>query len=108
MNFEPGTGYEYNNFGYLLLANIIEKVSGQSYADFMEQAVFNPIGMKNSASATFNNVSEKANPYFGLGMDEFEKFETPYHASWLMGAADVNSTTADLYKFMQALNKGNL
>lgn len=108
LNFETGTAYEYNNFGYILLANIIEKVSGQSYANFLEQAVFKPTGMKNTASATFNNVSEMAYPYFGLGMEAFEKFETPFHSSWLMGAADMSSTTADLYKFMQALDKGTL
>lgn len=108
LNFEPGTAYEYNNFGHLLLAHIIEKVSGQSYANFMEQAVFKPAGMKNTASATFNKVSEMAYPYLGLGMKAFEKFVTPFHTSWLMGAADVNSTTSDLYKFMQALDKGTL
>ncbi|MEQ9375541.1 MAG: serine hydrolase domain-containing protein [Imperialibacter sp.] len=108
LNFEPGTAYEYNNFGYLLLANIIEKVSGTSYADFMEQAVFKPAGMKNTAATTFKNVGQMAYPYFGLGMETFERFTTPFHTSWLMGAADVTSTTIDLYKFMQALDNGTL
>ena len=40
--FVPGTGQEYSNFGYLLLSMIIEKVSGMSYADFMQQNVFAP------------------------------------------------------------------
>ena len=108
LNFEPGTAHEYNNFGYVLLANIIEKVSGQSYANFMAQAVFKPTGMKNTASATFKNASKVAYPYFGLGMEKFTKYTTPFHTSWLMGAADVTSTTTDLYKFMQALDKGTL
>ncbi|MEZ4944022.1 MAG: serine hydrolase domain-containing protein [Cyclobacteriaceae bacterium] len=108
LNFEPGTAYEYNNFGCVLLAHIIEKVSGQTYANFMEQAVFKPTGMDNTASSLFKDVSEMAHPYFGLGMDKLEKFTTPYHTSWLMGAADVTSTTGDLYKFMQALDKGTL
>ncbi|CAD5254184.1 MULTISPECIES: serine hydrolase [unclassified Imperialibacter] len=108
LNFEPGTAYEYNNFGYVLLANIIEKVSGYSYPDFMEQAVFKPAGMKNTAAAASKNVGQIAYPYFGLGMETFEKFTTPFHTSWLMGAADVTSTTTDLYKFMQALDHGTL
>lgn len=108
LNFEPGTAYEYNNFGYVLLAAIIEKVSGQSYADFMAQAVFKPTGMKNTSSAIFKNVSEIAYPYFGLGMETLKKFTTPFHFSWLMGAADVTSTTTDLFRFMQALDKGTL
>ncbi len=40
--FEPGSDQEYSNFGYLLLSLIIEKVSGMSYADFMQQEVFAP------------------------------------------------------------------
>jgi len=108
LKFEPGTGYDYNNFGYLLLAHIIEKVSVQSYANFMEQAVFKPAGMKNTSIAFFNSLNQKAQPYLGLGMTEFKKFNSPFHPSWLMGAADMNSTTVDLFKFMQALDNGIL
>lgn len=108
LKFEPGTAYDYNNFGYLLLANIIEKVSEQSYAKFMEQAVFKPAGMQNTSIAFFNSLNQKAQPYLGLGMTEFKKFNSPFHPSWLMGAADMNSTTVDLFKFMQALDNGVL
>ncbi len=108
LKFEPGTGYDYNNFGYLLLANIIEKVIGQSYANFMEQTVFKPAGMKNTSIAFFNSLNQKAQPYFGLGMDKFKKLNASFHPSWLQGAADMNSTTVDLFKFMQALDNGTL
>lgn len=108
LKFEPGTGYEYNNFGYLLLAHIIEKVSGQSYASYMEEAIFKPANMKNTAVAAFNPNHQKAQPYLGLGMNEFQNFNSPFHPSWLQGAADINSTTYDLYKFMKALEKGTL
>ena len=56
LKFKPGTGYDYNNFGYLLLANIIEMASGQPYANYMEQAVFKPANMKNTASASFTDI----------------------------------------------------
>ncbi len=108
LKFEPGTGYDYNNFGYLLLANIIEKVSGESYTDFMEQAVFKPAGMKNTAVASFKPLNKKAQPYLGLGMNEFKKINSSFHPSWLKGAADINSTTVDLFKFMQAFDNGTL
>jgi CubicO group peptidase (beta-lactamase class C family) len=108
LKFEPGAGYDYNNFGYLLLAHIIEKISGQSYADYMEQAVFKTADMKNTAVASFTPLNQKAQPYLDLGMDTLKKINSPYHPSWLMGAADVNSTTVDLFKFMQALDNGTL
>jgi CubicO group peptidase (beta-lactamase class C family) len=44
----PGEQYAYSNFGYDLLAHIIEQVSGQSYAAFLEQAIFTPLNMRNS------------------------------------------------------------
>ncbi len=108
LKFEPGKGYEYNNFGFLLLARIIEKVSGQSYKDYIEQTIFRPAGMKNSASAIFKELNQKANPYTGLGMGEFKLVKSPIHASWILGAGDINSTTDDLYKFMKALENGTL
>ena len=106
LNFEPGTSYDYNNFGYLLLANIIEKASGLSYANYMEQAVFKPANMKNTASASFTDIHQRTFPYLGLGMNELKKVDAPLHTSWLMGAAEINSTTVDLYNFLQALDKG--
>jgi len=108
LKFEPGTAYDYNNFGYLLLANIIEKISGQSYADFMEQAVFKPSDLKNTAIASFKPLNQKAQPYLGLGMNKIQNLNSSFHPSWLKGAADMNSTTVDLFKFMQALDNGTL
>ncbi|MEN2282134.1 serine hydrolase domain-containing protein [Algoriphagus sp. SE2] len=108
LNFEPGTAYEYNNFGYLLLANIIEKLSGRSYEDYMKQTVFTPAGMKHTSSTSKDKFRQKAYPHFGLGMDEIQKFQAPFNVSWLRGAADMNSTSDDLYRFMQALEDGTI
>jgi CubicO group peptidase (beta-lactamase class C family) len=45
LNFKPGTAFEYNNSGYVLLALIIENISKRTYRDFMETYVFLPLGM---------------------------------------------------------------
>jgi len=108
LKFEPGKGYEYNNFGYTLLAYIIEKVSGQSYADYMEQAVFIPAHMKNTAVDSYKSSSEISYPHIGLGMSAFVKHSNSIHSSWIKGAGDVNSTIGDLFSFMEALDKGTL
>ena len=44
LRFAPGTAQEYSNFGYLALSMIIEKVSGMSYEDFIQQNVLHPAG----------------------------------------------------------------
>lgn len=45
LNFKPGEEYEYSNSGYVLLAKIIEKVSGMKFSKFMEERIFQPTGM---------------------------------------------------------------
>lgn len=48
LSFDPGTRYRYSNSGYYLLGAIIEQVTGQSYADFIDQRIFQPLAMKRS------------------------------------------------------------
>ncbi len=48
LEFAPGTAFNYNNSGYFLLGAIIEKISGMSYAKFVEQNIFAPLGMHNT------------------------------------------------------------
>jgi CubicO group peptidase (beta-lactamase class C family) len=49
LNFTPGTDYEYVNSDYLLLGLIVERVSGMTLADFAEERIFGPLGMRHSA-----------------------------------------------------------
>lgn len=48
LDFEPGSQFRYNNSGYFLLGAIIEKIAGQSYAGFLEQRIFKPLGMQDT------------------------------------------------------------
>ena len=45
LNFEPGSEYLYSNMGYTLLAEVVERVSGQGFGEFLEDRVFGPLGM---------------------------------------------------------------
>lgn len=46
LEFEPDTKYRYTDTGYILLGMLIEKVSGQTYADFVQKRFFEPLGLK--------------------------------------------------------------
>jgi CubicO group peptidase (beta-lactamase class C family) len=48
LDFDPGSKFKYSNTGYVLLGMVIEKASGQSYADYMAEHVFKPAGMKDT------------------------------------------------------------
>ncbi|MEJ7702143.1 MAG: serine hydrolase domain-containing protein [Pyrinomonadaceae bacterium] len=48
LNFEPGSQYLYSNSGYTLLAEIVKRVSGQSFAGFTKKNIFEPLGMKDT------------------------------------------------------------
>lgn len=48
LNFSPGSAYSYSNTGYTLLAEIVSRVSGQSFREFTASNIFEPLGMKSS------------------------------------------------------------
>jgi D-alanyl-D-alanine carboxypeptidase len=51
LDFEPGARWDYSNYGFILLGAVIERVSGESYYDFVERHVFAPAGMTATGSA---------------------------------------------------------
>jgi CubicO group peptidase (beta-lactamase class C family) len=63
--FPPGTQYRYSNGGYSLLSLIVERVSGQRFADFLRQKIFEPAGMNNSVAFEegVSTVSHRAYGY---------------------------------------------
>jgi CubicO group peptidase (beta-lactamase class C family) len=65
LNFEPGSEYLYSNSGYLLLANIVRRATGQSLRDFLEERVFDRLGMAHTSIWDDNTeiVAERATGY---------------------------------------------
>jgi len=66
--FSPGTQYRYSNSGYSLLSLIVERVSGQRFADYLRTHIFEPAGMKNSV-AFEEGISTVANRAYGYSRD---------------------------------------
>ncbi|MCX7287221.1 MAG: serine hydrolase [Rhodobacterales bacterium] len=56
---EPGTAFAYSNFGYCLLGRVIEAVSGETYADYMQSRVFGAAGVTSFALAGDKRVDRK-------------------------------------------------
>jgi CubicO group peptidase (beta-lactamase class C family) len=97
----PNKKFEYCNTNYALLACIIEKVSGLSYPDFMEQNIFKPLGMKDTwvHCPKYDSLhTNKTAGHNGLGNYEKDTF-----ADDVYGDKGIYSTVEDLFKWDQAL-----
>jgi CubicO group peptidase (beta-lactamase class C family) len=99
LGFTPGSLFQYCNSNYLLLALIIERVSGQSYGDFIQGAIFTPLGMANSGLDTGDGAPlGGTRGYAGVNVPAIA-----INASTLYGAGDLFSTVEDMYRWDQAL-----
>jgi CubicO group peptidase (beta-lactamase class C family) len=98
LDTQPGEQYAYSNFGYILLAHIIEEVSGQSYADLLEQTIFAPLKMRNTAYQ--DNSSGVAKLYFDHDDTTGVQFGSPPISE---GSGHLYSTSEDLFLWDQAL-----
>ena len=105
--FEPGTKYLYSNSGYALLALIVEKQSGISFAKFLEKNIFKPLKM--TATVAFENgISKVKNRAYGyspidsLHPDIFKQTDQSM-TSAVLGDGGIYSSVMDLAKWDKAL-----
>ncbi len=105
--FEPGTAQIYNNSAYFLLGLIIEKVSGQSYEDFVRTRLFEPAGMSASYYCSESVLKPgKANGYDGSPAGLVHK--RPLDHTWPYAGGSLCSTVGDLIRWNRALHGGRL
>ena len=106
--FAPDSKFQYSNSGYFLLGLIVEKVTGKSYADALEEMINSKIGLKDTYTATGSiDVNRRESlTYIHTGSEWKQVPET--HPSILFGAGQIVSTTNDLARFIRALFEGKL
>ncbi|HEY4275362.1 MAG TPA: serine hydrolase domain-containing protein [Rhizomicrobium sp.] len=107
LEFEPGSKFAYDNSGYILLGYIIEKVSGETYADYIQHHIFDPLGMKSSGY----DVSTVVLPKRAAGYSRSKNglINTPYLSmTEPFAAGSLYSTVDDMLIWDQALTAGKL
>jgi CubicO group peptidase (beta-lactamase class C family) len=102
--FPPGSRFQYSNTGYALLALVVEKVSGQSFPDFLAANVFRPLGMTALVPADPNPPGAVPHRAFGYsrageGFTRTDQSQT----SAVMGDGGVYASAEDLFLWSQAL-----
>jgi len=98
----PGTTFEYNNYGYIFLAYIIEKVTGMDYFNYLNTTVFSKAGMTHTFSQ-LNLPGTEATGHIGIGTGTIHPVKSQEHPSWYTGAAGIYSTAGDLFRFLQSV-----
>lgn len=94
LNFIPGDAFEYCNSGYILLAEIVKRVSGQSFAEFTQARIFTPLKMKHSffLDAPEMIVKNRACSYYKSGSNFYKSILN--HS--FVGSTGLNTTAEDL------------
>lgn len=106
MDFAPGDEFKYSNSGYVLLGYIIEKITGQSYAEFVEEHIFKKLEMTSSQYASHGKIiPNRASGYHNRGGYTNRwaiSFTLPYASGSLM------SNVNDLFIWQEAINGNRL
>jgi CubicO group peptidase (beta-lactamase class C family) len=104
---QPDRVFHYNNSNYMVLAAIIEKVSGQTYAEFMKERIFKPSGMK--STAVYSKAQYDKIPVDVIGHDRTWRYSVVQNfLDGPVGDKGIYSTVHDLFLFDRALRKGRL
>lgn len=107
--FRPGRRFNYCNTNYVILASLVEKLSGQSFAEFMKERVFEPLEM--DQAMIYSRVQDPIIPHEAIG----------YKAGWrgyyrapndyidgVVGDKGMYASVMDVFKFDRALTEGRL
>jgi CubicO group peptidase (beta-lactamase class C family) len=100
LNFEPGTRYAYSNTEYVLLQEIVQRITKQSFNDWTRQNIFDPIGMKHSYFVTdYTTINKNPAQHYQLSDSGFVK--DPQQLS----SRPMFSTLDDLIKWTNHFNQ---
>jgi len=120
LDFEPQAMHRYSNTNYVLLASIIERVSGKKYGDYLADKIFKPLKMDNTFVYNRRKKPAKVDNYatgYVWAPGSFKKVtmespeyndQTVYYLDGVEGAAKVNSSAEDVYKWVLALRNNTL
>lgn len=110
-DFLPGKGWSYSNTGYVILGMLIEKITGNSYAEEIEKRIIEPLDLSNTflpGNSTVIPGNNHARGYLKIDGTSELKDVTYYNPSIGSSAGDMISNADDLNKFFSSLLGGKL
>ena len=107
MRFAPGSRYEYSNSNYFLLGYIIEKITGKTYQQYLEENIFQPLSMTSSSYANDTKIIRNRAAGYTKGEKEIEN-ATAISMTQPYAAGSILSSVEDLFKWQQAVQSYKL
>ena len=106
---QPGTEFDYNNTNTTLLGAVLEKLSGMPRAQYVQERIAKPLGLKNTSVPTSNAIPETHGRGYGdWNPQQQVEDETDWNPSWGNAAGDMISNVDDIATFTRALGTGKL
>lgn len=105
LRFAPGSHYEYCNLSFWVLAEIVSRLSGLPYPEYLRRHIMEPLGMQDTAFS-FADAAQAGRLLPVLEMDPPQAPPQPYFLSLALPAGGLCSTAADLVRFGQAMLNG--
>ncbi len=105
LSFTPGSQYSYCSICYQILGYVVEQASGEPYSTFLQQAIFDPLHMRNTGFDThYASLPDHAIGYASWQVKDISiTWDVASQWSFLFGSGLLYSTVEDLYRWDQAL-----
>lgn len=107
LDFEPGTRFSYSNTGYIALGGVVEKVSGETFAAFIEKRLLKPAKMTHARFGSSAGLPLAATGYTAFALGDPEA-ATPEAAGWIDAAGGLWASASDLLRWDLALTTGKV
>lgn len=104
--YEPGSKFKYCNSGYIILAYIIEKVSGMTYDEFINENILEKLSLKDTGSFKREDILKNKASGYSKGQNSIINSKTR-NSSIAVGTGNLYSTVEDIYVWCKALIKGD-
>ncbi len=105
----PGSGFDYNNADYIVLGRIIERLTGKSFEQVLDEEILQPLGMRDSGIAHQGSILPRLAPtYYWRGEADGWMNDLPFYFENWDAAGAMYATADDLLLFARALYGGRL
>ncbi len=103
--FQPGTQFSYSDSNYFLLAEIVERISGERYGDYLREHIFAPLGMNDTGVCEELARSDRLAPPVSDGEERHKEITT---IGATFGNGGIITTAADMDKWLTSLRENSI